>query len=89
MCSSIRANAREYQKMLPSYNMIWQKNVTIKWANIVEGPKGPTGTDIRLIDAADPAQGPQMTASTSRKRHCFTEAFKILCNIRFIFISKP
>jgi len=68
--------------MLPSDNMIWQKNVTIKWANIGEVPKGPTGTDMRLIDAADPAQGPQLTISTSRKRRYFTDAFKILCNIR-------
>jgi hypothetical protein len=66
--------------------MTWQKNATIKWANIVEVPKGPTGTYMRLIDAADPAQGPQLTASTSRKRCYFTEAFKILCNIRFLFL---
>ena len=65
--------------------MTLQKKRTIKWANIVEVPKGSTGTDSRLIDAADPAQGPQLTASTSRKRCYFTEAFKILCNIRFFY----
>jgi len=85
VCSSIRANAREYQKMLPSDNMTWQKNASIKCANIVGVRKGRTGTDMRLIDAADTAQGPQLTASTSRKRHCFTEAFKVLCNIRLFF----
>lgn len=65
--------------------MIWHKNATINWANTVEVPKGPTGTDMRLIDAAGPAQGPHLTGRTSRKRRYFTEAFKILCNIRFFF----
>jgi len=87
VCSSIRANAREYQKMLSSDNMVWQKNASIKWANIVEVPKGPTGRDRRLINAADPAQDPQLTASTSRKRHCFTEVFEVLCNIIIFFLT--
>jgi len=34
--------------MLPSDKMIRQKNAPIKWANTVEVPKGPTGTDMRL-----------------------------------------
>jgi len=65
--------------------MTWQKNASIKWANIVGVSKGPIGTDMRLIDAADRAQGPQPTASTSCKHHCFTEALKVLCNIRLFF----